>query len=230
MWMPDIPPSLVRNLLLRNVGTEVVRQNFRPGEIVEGKILQVFAGHQKFILRTKGLNLMARSRLTLRPGDRIKGKVIRSREEIEIKLVEVNGAPVHRGTLFTEGDIQFVRVPLPESFFGPDAFLQVYPDAEDKQHRNRGSAEGTNVHLILETPRLKKMVLDVRRIASKIAARVWVEHDGLLQYLISKRRDLRAWICQGDIHEAELDFLPLNRDVAFFRREWLSEKNLDVRV
>ncbi len=227
--LAQITPRLLRNFLVKPLSAAVLRQRFRPGEVVRGKILQVIPDKQFFVLHVKGMNLVARSKIALFAGDRIKGKITDNRGEVEVKLLEVNGRPVHGTTFFTAADVQFVRIPLAENLFGPRSFLQIYPDGE-KQQSSGGPRRDQAVHLILESRNLQRLVLDLRLSGSQLSGKVWVERPDLLRFLQEKEAELRAWLESGELVLSEFYLLPLNRDVSFFRREWLHDESLDVRA
>jgi len=230
LGMLQIRPQQLRRFFVKPLSTSVLQQHFRPGEVIRGKILQIIPGKQVFVLHVKGMNLVARSKIALFAGDQIKGKITDNRGEIEVKLLEVNGRPVHGKTFFTGADVQYVRIPLAAELFGPGSFLQIYPDEDDGGESSGRTSREKVVHLILESRPLQRLVVDLHLTGVRLSGKVWVENRPLLDFLRDRERALCAWIESGGLRLTEFALLPLNRDVAFFRREWLRDGSLDVRV
>ncbi len=74
--MNGISYPLIRHFLIRPLLPEIMQQRFRIDELIRGRIIQSLSKQNTYVLHTNGVNLIARSRLSLFDGDRIIGKVL----------------------------------------------------------------------------------------------------------------------------------------------------------
>ena len=118
--MNVINTQFVRNFLVKPLLKNVIFDRFHIGDIVHGRIIQALPQKNLFVLQTRGMNLIANTNLSLFVGDRVMGKVLNIKDQIELKLLEVNGKLVQQNMNISEDGLAFVRIPLSENIFGKE--------------------------------------------------------------------------------------------------------------
>ncbi len=227
--MNGISYPLIRHFLIRPLLPEIMQQRFRIDELIRGRIIQSLSKQNTYVLHTNGVNLIARSRLPLFEGDRIIGKVLKNQPQIELKLIEVNGHHVSQSLKMSGDEINYIQVLLSENQFGSKCNLEIYPD-KNRSEQTRDSDEPETIHLIVNSPSLRHIVIDMSYSRRSLSGKVWVEDDGLFKFLDGKRLDIEQSLLDASIDEADLSILAMQKEIGFFRKEWTGIGDLDIRV
>ena len=227
--MQIVSNHFLRNFFVQPLIKDVFQNRFQTDEIIRGKIIQALPKENIFILHTKGMNLVANSRLALFVGDKIVGKILSNKEKVELKLSEVNGKIVHQQISITEDGLNFARIPLPETFLGKEAFLEIYQEKESAQQTEDGG-EVQNYHLILSTEHLQSIVVDVKLEKTYLLFNVWIENQELYRFIKSKSIEIEESLKDENVEKVNFQVLPLSVDVSYFRRKWTGDTNLDIRA
>lgn len=220
--------ELTRTYLVRTLMPDVLERHFRPGQEVTGKILLSLPREQLFVLHARGLNLVAKSHLSLFEGDRIRGKVVSNRGQIHLKLTEVNGKPVSQSVVLDQASIDYIRLALPAEYWGPGSYLEIYPDREN------GKADGDrperkSLRMILQSVSLRSLAMEFLLQGRFLAGSVWVEDAGLLQFLRAHRERISESLQAEDL-VVEVQFLPMNCEIGHFRERWVGVVEIDMRA
>ena len=94
--MNIISRHLFEKFFILPLAKNTLQNRFKTGDIIRGKIVRALPKQNMFVLNTKGMNLVANTRVSLFVGDKIFGKVIKNENQIELKLTEVNGQEMHQ--------------------------------------------------------------------------------------------------------------------------------------
>jgi hypothetical protein len=227
--MQIVSNHFLRNFFVQPIVKDVFQNRFQTDEIIRGKIIQAIPKENVFILHTKGMNLVANSRVSLFVGDTIVGKILNNKEKVELKLSEVNGKVVHQKMSLAEDGLNFTRIPLPETFWGKEAFLEIYQDKEAKQ-QTMDDGELQHYHLILSTESLQNIVVDAKLEKNNLLFNVWIESQELYRFIKSKSLEIKESLIDGNIEKVSFQVSPLSVDVSYFRRKWTGDNNLDIRA
>jgi len=217
-----------RDFLVQPLLKGILENRFKPGELVLGKIIQALPKQNLFVLKIKGMNLVATTRLALFAGDRIKGQIIDNQEQIELKLTEVNGKSVQQNLPLRENDIAFSHIPLAEDIFGHGSFLEIYLD-QSGNHSSKEDTSSSNYHLIFFNPDLRHIVIDLNLIHGDLTAIMWVEKQDLYQFLENNLSAIEQILVDDFITTAKLHLNPFRGDISHFRQCW-TEFNFDIRA
>ena len=219
----------LRNFFVKSVLPDVFTQKFQEGELIKGKIIQAMSKNDFFILNTKGINLVAQSKIALFAGDKIVGKVLKNKSQIELKLVEVNGNKIHQNMTISSEEINYAQLPLPESYFGKKSCLEIYPDKENGK-RNGGNPARDSVYLIINSSLLNHLAIDLKYENENLAGKIWVEQPKLRDFLSQRVPELEEYLTDENIKSVELKILDMQREIGSFRKQWIGLANLDIRA
>lgn len=227
--MNSISFAALRNFFVRPILPDLLSQKFQEGELIQGRIIQAMPKKDLFVLRTKSVNLVAQSKIALFAGDKIIGKVIKNQSQVELKLIEVNGNPIHQKMSISSEEINYAQVPLPELYFGKKSFLEVYPDKENGRDKEN-SQDQESVCLIINSSLFNQLALDLKYSKKELTGKIWVENSGLREYLTENKPELIDFLIDEKIQNVDLKIFDMQRDIGSFRRQWTGVSNLDLRA
>lgn len=228
MQLPEIKLPLLRNIFVKPVQSEQLHLRFPIGKVVHGRIAEVLPQSNVFILHVDGLNLMAKSHLSLFKGDKIIGKVQKNQSQVELKLVEVNGQEVNQNLRLYNEDAGYTQLHFLSEFFGEKSYLEIYPDGnsgtrDDKERRS-------TVKIIVNSTNENSIVAELHYTRPELSGAIWFENQGLLDFFRETRSDIEESLQDEEIHSTQISFLPLQREISLFRKEWLGSSRLDLRA
>lgn len=227
--MNIISRHLFEKFFVQPLAKNTLQNRFKTGDIIRGKIVQALPRQNMFVLNTKGMNLVANTRVSLFVGDKIFGKVMKNENQIELKLTKVNGQEVHQSLSIAHDGIEFGRIPLPGGIFGKEAFLEIYHD-RDSGSEYHGSEEESGCHLILNSDELQNVIVDAKLFEAHLILNAWIEDEGLYRFVKSKSVEIEENLLADNIKKVNFQVMPLMLDVSFFRKKWTGTVNLDVRA
>ncbi len=227
--MNGISLKNLRSFFVKPILPDVFTQKFQEGELIKGKIIQAMSKSDFFVLNTKGINLVAQSKIALFAGDIIVGKVLKNKSQIELKLVEVNGNKIHQNVTISSEEINYTQLPLPESYFGKKSTLEIYPDKENSR-QNGGNPAHDSIYLIINSSLLNHLAIDLKYANEKLAGKIWVEQPKLRDFLSQRVSELEEFLIDENIQSVELKILDMQREIGSFRKQWTGLANLDIRV
>ena len=150
-------------------------------------------------------------------------------QQIELKLVEVNGQPVSQNLKIASQEINYFQIALPASTFGSKSHLEVYPDKENVSHTDRDGGRNS-IHIIINSPSLRSIVIDLSHLGKKLSGKVRVENQRLYRYLMERKAEIEKSLLDNQIETADIDILALQGEVGFYRKKWMGAGNLDIRA